>query len=151
VLAVDIGEAKRIAALENGADLFIDPTQENFAEAALAWTNGEGLEAVLELTGAATLPSTMQALGKGGRVVIIGHHTGNELALQPSQMIANEWEIFGSRNVSKQELVEVVSLVERGRIHPVVTGSYSLEEAEEVHARLRAQEIVGRVVLEMGG
>jgi propanol-preferring alcohol dehydrogenase len=149
VLAVDIGEAKNEAALESGADLFIDPTKEDFAEAARTWTNGKGIEAALELTGGATLPTTMQALGKGGRVVIVGHHTGNELTIQPSQMIANEWEILGSRNVSKQELAEVVSLVERGRIRPMVTGTYPLEEAEIAHKHLRAQEIVGRAVLEM--
>ena len=63
-------------------------------------------------------------------------------------MIANEWEFLGSRNVSKRELAEVVELVAAGRIKPVVTGTYPLEEAESIHQRLRKQEIIGRVVLE---
>ena len=63
-------------------------------------------------------------------------------------MIANEWEILGSRNVSKRELAEVVELVAAGRIKPIVTGIYPLEEAEVIHQRLRKQEIIGRVVLE---
>jgi acryloyl-coenzyme A reductase len=148
VMAVDIGPAKLDAARKNGADIAIDPTVEDFAEASRAWTDGLGVEAVLELTGGATLPSSIQSLGKGGRVVIVGFHTGSEFTVQASQMVANEWEILGSRNVNKQELAEVVSLVRSGRIHPVVTGTYPLEEAEAVHARLGRQEIVGRVVLE---
>lgn len=148
VMAVDVGQVKLEAALANGADVAVDPTVDDFAEAARAWTGGLGVEGVLELTGAATLIKSLQALGKGGRVVIVGFHTGSEFSVQASQMVANEWEILGSRNVSKNELVEAVSLVESGRLRPIVTGRYSLEEAEDVHARLARREIVGRVVLE---
>lgn len=148
VMAVDIGEAKLQAARENGADQVVDPTVENFGEAALNWTDGKGVEAVLELTGAATMPASVQALGKGGRLVIVGFHTGSEFSLQASQMVANEWEILGSRNVTKNELAEVVSLVQTGRLRPIVNGRYPLEDAEMIHRRLQEQEIVGRVVLE---
>ena len=81
-------------------------------------------------------------------MVIIGSHTGTTLTVSPQAMIANEWEILGSRNASKRELVEVVALVAAGRIKPIVTGTYPLEEAENIHQRLRKQEIIGRVVLE---
>jgi D-arabinose 1-dehydrogenase-like Zn-dependent alcohol dehydrogenase len=148
VMAVDIGEAKLAAARENGADAAVDPTVEDFAGVARAWTGGQGVEAVLELTGGATLPTSLQALGKGGRIVIVGFHTGSTFSVEASQMVANEWEILGSRNVNKQELAEVVSLVQAGRVRPVITGAYPLEEAEAIHARLGRQEIVGRVVLE---
>jgi propanol-preferring alcohol dehydrogenase len=148
VMAVDIGEAKLAAALEYGADVVVDPSSDNFAEAALAWTNGQGVEAVLELTGAATIYTSLQALGKGGRIVIVGFHTGSEFSIQASQMVANEWEILGSRNTNKQELAEVVSLVQARRVRPVITGAFPLEAAEAIHTRLRNQEILGRVVLE---
>ncbi len=148
VLAVDIGEAKLSAAEEYGADVVVDPMVDDFAMVARDWTNGEGVEGVLELTGAATLPTSIKALGKGGRVVIVGFHTGSEFTVQASQMVANEWEILGSRNVTKQELAEVVALVEAGRIRPIITETHPLESAEEIHTRLQNQEIVGRVVLE---
>ena len=148
VLAVDIGPAKLEAAQDNGADITVDPTKSNFAEVARDWTAGEGVEGVLELTGAATLPTSLQALGKGGRIVIVGFHTGSEFSVQASQMVANEWEILGSRNVTKRELAEVVALVQAGWVQPIGTGVYPLEEAEAIHIRLGQQEIVGRVVLE---
>jgi NADPH:quinone reductase-like Zn-dependent oxidoreductase len=148
VMAVDVGQTKLEAALENGADVVVDPTVDDFAEAAQAWTGGMGVAGGLELTGAATLATSLGALGKGGRVVIVGFHTGSEFSVQARQMVANEWEIMGSRNVSKNELAEVVALVESGRLRPIVTGRYPLEEAENVHLRLARQEIIGRVVLE---
>jgi D-arabinose 1-dehydrogenase-like Zn-dependent alcohol dehydrogenase len=78
----------------------------------------------------------------------VGSHSGGTLTASPQSMIANEWEILGSRNVTKRELAEVVALAAAGRIKPIVTGIYPLEEAENVHKRLRNQEIIGRAVLE---
>lgn len=148
VMAVDMGPAKLEAAQENGADIAVDATKRDFAKVAHEWTNGEGVEGVLELTGAATIPTSLKALGKGGRMVIVGFHTGSEFSIQASDMVANEWEILGSRNVTKRELAEVVGLAQAGRVQPIVSGVYPLEEAETIHTRLSQQEIVGRVVLE---
>lgn len=148
VMAVDSGPKKLDLARELGADITFDASRGDFAPTAKEWTNGEGVEVVLELVGTATFESSLKSLGRGGRMVIVGSHTGNTLNPSPQQMIANEWEILGSRNVTKRELAEVVSLVAAGRIRPVVTGTYPLSEVENLHARLRRREIVGRVVVE---
>ncbi|HEY5901570.1 MAG TPA: zinc-binding dehydrogenase, partial [Anaerolineales bacterium] len=148
VMAVDIGAQKLEMARELGADLVCDASSGDFSNLAREWTGGEGADVVLELVGTATFPSSLKSLARGGRMVIVGSHTGTELAISPQAMIANEWEILGSRNVTKRELVEAVALVASGRIRPVVTGTYPLEQAEALHDRLRRQEIIGRVVLE---
>jgi len=148
VMAVDIGEEKLALARELGADVTFDASTEDFSKTAHAWTNSEGAEVVLELVGTKTFESSLKSLARGGRMVIVGSHTGTTLSASPQAMIANEWEILGSRNVTKRELAEVVALVAAGRIKPIVTGTYPLEEAEALHQRLRKQEITGRVVLE---
>jgi len=148
VMAVDIGAEKLEAALANGADRAVDPEAADFAEAALEWTEGRGVDVVLELVGPATMPGSLKAMGKGARMVIVGSHTGTELAIRPQTMISNEWEILGSRNVTKRELQEVVELVAAKRVKPVVTEVHPLEDAEAVHARLRQGKIIGRVALE---
>lgn len=148
VLAVDIGTEKLAFLRGLGADLVFDASLGDFSAAAREWTGGEGADVVLELVGTATFESSLKSLGRGGRMVIVGSHTGTALTASPQAMIANEWEILGSRNVTKRELAEVVALVAAGRIKPIVTGAYPLEEAENLHQRLRKQEIIGRVVLE---
>lgn len=148
VMAVDIGAEKLAQAHQMGADLVFDGSAGDFSSAAREWTNGEGVEVVLELVGTATFESSLKSLAHGGRMVIVGSHTGTTLSASPQAMIANEWEILGSRNVTKRELAEVVALVAAGRVKPIVTGTYPLEEAESLHQRLRKQEIIGRVVLE---
>jgi D-arabinose 1-dehydrogenase-like Zn-dependent alcohol dehydrogenase len=148
VMAVDIGADKLAQAQAVGADVVFDASAGDFSAAVRDWTGGQGADAVLELVGTATFESSIKSLAKGGRMVIVGSHTGTALAVSPQAMISNEWEILGSRNCSKQELAEVVALVAAGRIKPVVSGVYPLEEAEALHQRLRRREIVGRVVLE---
>ena len=148
VMAVDIGAGKLVQAHELGADLVFDASAGDFASAAREWTNDEGADVILELVGTATFESSLKSLARGGRMVIVGSHTGTALTVSPQAMIANEWEVLGSRNVTKRELAEVVALVAAGRIKPIVTGTYPLEEAEPLHQRLRKQEIIGRVVLE---
>jgi D-arabinose 1-dehydrogenase-like Zn-dependent alcohol dehydrogenase len=148
VMAVDIGKEKLALARELGADVLFDASVGDFSGTAREWTNGEGAEVVLELVGTKTFESSLKSLSRGGRMIIVGSHTGTSLSASPQAMIANEWEILGSRNVTKRELAEVVALVAAERVKPIVTGIYPLEEAESLHQRLRKQEIIGRVVLE---
>ncbi len=148
VMAVDIGAEKLTRARDLGADLIFDSAAGDFSAAAKEWTKGEGADVVLELVGTATFESSIKSLAHGGRMVIVGSHSGTTLNASPQAMIANEWEILGSRNVTKHELAEAVALVAAGRIRPIVTGEFPLEEAETLHQRLRHREVIGRVVLE---
>lgn len=147
VMAVDLGEEKLAMAREVGAAIAIDPTSTDITTAARDWTAGRGVDGVLELVGPATMPATLASLTKGGRMVIVGAHTGSEWTLDPGDIYRNEWEILGSRNVSVDELATVVDLVASGKIRPVVAGRHSLEDVELLHERVRSGEVVGRDVL----
>ncbi len=147
VMAVDLGAGKAAAARECGADVAVDAARGDLAEAIRDWTGGRGADAVLELVGPATMPATLAALAKGGRMVIVGSHTGVEWTIDPGAIYRNEWEIRGSRNVSVDELNTVVDLVSRRLIRPIVAGTHPLERAEVLHERVRSGTVVGRDVL----
>jgi acryloyl-coenzyme A reductase len=148
VMAVDIGQAKLDAAKELGADVVVDPTKEDFSGIAQKWSGGKGVEAVLELVGTETISTSLKSLGKGGRLVIVGSHTGRDIPVHAGQLVGNEWEILGSRNVGKYELAEVVTLVEMGRLKPIVSDVRPMDQLEHVLTEINNKEIVGRVVLE---
>lgn len=148
VMAVDLGEDKAEAARSHGAEVAIDPTETDLLEAVRGWTSGVGADGVLELVGPATMPSALAALARGGRMVIVGSHTGSEFAFDPHHLYAKEWEILGSRNVSKDELRQVISLTAAGRLEPVVAGVHPLEDVEEAHEAVRARRVIGRLVLQ---
>ncbi len=148
VMAVDLGQDKAEAARRHGAEVAIDPTETDLVEAVREWTSGVGADGVLELVGPATMSLTLAALARGGRMVIVGSHTGTEFNFDPHHLYANEWEILGSRNVSKEELRQVISLTAAGSLEPVVAGVHPLEEVEEAHEAVRARRVVGRLVLQ---
>ncbi|MGH8874039.1 MAG: zinc-binding dehydrogenase, partial [Acidimicrobiia bacterium] len=54
------------------ADLALDPVESDIVEATREWSGGLGVDGVLELVGPATMPQTLAALAKGGRMVIVG-------------------------------------------------------------------------------
>lgn len=147
VMAVDVGAAKLDAARRLGADAVVDPTATELTDAILGWAGGIGADGVLELVGPATMPSTLAGLAKGGRMVVVGSHSGGEWPLDPGLLYRNEWEVLGSRNVSVDELRTVVDLVGRGRVRPMIDEVHPLEDAELLHERVRTGAVIGRDVL----
>lgn len=146
VMGVDLGPAKQQAMQRWGAEATVDPHHDDLAEAISAWSR-RGADGVLELVGPATMPTTLAALAKGGRMVIVGSHSGSEVTIDPGLMYRNEWELLGSRNVTVDELATVTELVGAGRVTPVVDQLRPLEDAEELHERVLSGVVVGRDVL----
>ncbi len=93
------------------------------------------------------MPVTLKGLAKGGRMVIVGSHTGSEWTIDPGLLYRNEWEILGSRNVTVDELATVVDLVEGGLVKPIIDQTRPLEGAEELQERVLAGDVIGRDVL----
>ena len=73
-------------------------------------------------------------------------------AVQPfmapaQQMLAKEFELLGSRYCSRQHVIESLEICTRGDVWPLVTETYSLEEAEVVHQRLDQGLVTGRAAI----
>jgi NADPH:quinone reductase-like Zn-dependent oxidoreductase len=45
------------------------------------------------------------------------------------------------------ELIDAVNLVKKGKIKPIVTQTFPLEEAEKAHQLIQANRITGRAAL----
>jgi len=59
----------------------------------------------------------------------------------------NEWEIKGARLSTKVELLQVIRLVEQGKIKPVISRTFPFEKANEALEALKTEETIGRLVL----
>lgn len=146
VMGIDLGASKQEAMRRAGAEVTVDPAEEDLLASLREWVP-RGVDGVLELVGPATMPTTLRALAKGGRMVIVGSHTGSEWTIDPGLLYRNEWEILGSRNVTVDELETVTGLVAAGLVTPVVDQTRPLDEAEELHERVLSGEVIGRDVL----
>ncbi len=151
VAAADLRPGALQAAQSFGAELLVDPGHSDPRRAVLDWTRGRGVDLVLEGVGVeATFRWSIACLKRGGRLVIMGYDPVNPLPLGAKEMHYNEWTVAGTRLAPKQELVEVIELVEQGALRSVATRRRRLREANEALRELADGDRVGRIVLEVG-
>jgi propanol-preferring alcohol dehydrogenase len=147
VIAVDVAAGKFDACRKAGADEVLNPRDGDVVEALCNLTHGKGVDVAVDyVCTTATLEADVKALGRRGRLVILGG------AAQPFQvpardMLTKEQSIFGSRYVTRAEILEACDLVARGEVWPLVTVVRPLQEAEAVHDLVERGQVTGRAVL----
>jgi len=113
------------------------------------WTKGEGVDVIIEIVGTPeTLKWSISTLRRGGRLVIVGYRPERPFSLNTMDMHLNEWEIVGTRLSTKRELEEVIGLVQKQKITPVIDRKISLKKANEALKIVEEGNIIGRIVLD---
>jgi len=154
VVAADIAREKLDVAKTLGADEIINPKEVDLAREVIRLTDGKGVDAVLDFVASSeTLEAGFESLGRTGRLVILGFRPPNVFKVEPIfrvnpiAVLNKGLEIHGSRYVSMAELIEAIKVVKEGRIKPIVTRTFALEEAEQVHQLVMENRITGRAAL----
>lgn len=149
VIATAGSDGKLKKARELGADETINHSDEDVAKRVKAFTGGRGVDIVFEHVGEATWERSLKCLARGGRLVTCGATTGPRASFDIRRLFVNHWSILGSYMGTRGELAEVMKLVGRGSLHPVVDRVMPLEEAQEAHRYLESREQFGKVVLKV--
>lgn len=148
VIAVARREGPLKLASELGADFVIDSSAENSSKHVLEITKGQGVDVVIENVGSCqSMKWSLPCLKRRGRLVLVGYDPSDPYPLNAMEMHYNEWVICGSRVATKQELLEVIQLVERGKIKPVVSRLFNWTQANEALREIQKRTGVGRTVL----
>lgn len=106
-----------------------------------------GFDVICDNVGQPVFDSCFRTLAVGGRYVFIGQLNNQAISLNPAWLLLRNTSLLGSNSSTRSELDEVVRLVDRGLIRPVVDRVMPLEDASLAHRRLMAAESTGRVVL----
>ncbi|MFB0508471.1 MAG: alcohol dehydrogenase catalytic domain-containing protein, partial [Thermodesulfobacteriota bacterium] len=156
ILAADLSMEKLELARQLGADEIIHSKGTNLSKEARRLTDGKGVDAVLDFVASSeTLEAGFESLGTAGKLVILGYRPPEVFKVKPTfrvdplVVLSKAIEIHGSRYVSMAELIEAVKIVKQGKIKPIVTQTFPLEEAEKVHQLLLENKITGRAALVM--
>jgi NADPH:quinone reductase-like Zn-dependent oxidoreductase len=130
-----------------GASAGINYRTEKVAERALALTDGEGVDMVIDSSGEKSWPDSLRSLRRGGRIVTCGATTGAHPSADLQRVFIRQLEIYGSTGGSVQELQDVVKLFARGEIRPVIDQVYPIDRASDAFDRLQRGEQFGKVVI----
>ena len=145
-IAADIDPAKRDAALAAGAAHAVDPAAPGAARALIKETGG-GVAAALDFVGsAASAQFGLDALRKGGRLILVGLFGGSlrlKLPLVPMRAIS----VGGSYVGTLAQFETLVGLARAGGLPPLPVHERPLDTVNGTLADLRAGRIVGRAVL----
>lgn len=152
VIATDTREYRLDLAKQLGADLTVDVTREDLERTIAERTNGEGVDVVLEMSGApSAIRQAMRIARRGGRVSLLG------IPAQPVELDMAEDMIFkgllvqcivGRRLYETWDTMRALLASGRLNIEPAITHKLPFEEFDHGMALMR-DGMCGKVVFEM--
>jgi NADPH:quinone reductase-like Zn-dependent oxidoreductase len=120
----------------------------DWGRAARDWTDGRGVDFVMEVGGAGTLTQSLQAIALSGHIAIIGVLGGAAEPLQIGQMIGTGAKLQGVMVGSRAMFEAMCQAIETHRIEPVVDKVFPFEEAAAAFEAMRTGAHFGKIVLE---
>jgi len=142
-----------------GAELVIDRSSEDFVERALAFTDGRGVDLIIDSLGGEILPRSFDALRFHGHLINIGEAAGEpdfpvrKKLYERSTSMAG-FEVLhaapGSRTW-RRGVRFVEDAVARGRLRMPVGAIFPFEDVAAMHAALEGRGTSGKLLLAVGG
>jgi (R,R)-butanediol dehydrogenase/meso-butanediol dehydrogenase/diacetyl reductase len=132
VAVAEVADHRKEMARNIGADVVIDPTQEDVAEAVEKLTDGVGVDAAFDAAGAQeTFQTAFRATARVGKVVNVAIWE-QEIELDPNDMVLSEVEVIGSI-AYRNEFPATMALMKDERVNAgdLVTSRVSLSDIVE--------------------
>ena len=147
VIATTSSHEKASMALELGADHVINYTSEDVTSRVKELTGGHGADVVVDHVGAKFFQGAYNSLKRGGRYGVCGVTTGYEIQLQLGTLFTKQLRVFGVFMGSRGDMGQIVEMLNRGKIMPVIHGAFPLEHAAEAHAVMESRSFFGKLLL----
>src|SRR5699024_1709496 len=144
VIVSSRSESKREAALKIGADVAIDTNSDWEKELA-----DETIDLIIDSVGAATFNRSSDVRKKGGKMVTCGATTDDVTDLDLRAFVHGQYQLLGSTRGSREELHDVLKLIEDDQIKPVVSETYSLDKANEAFEYLKVNDQFGNIAIKV--
>lgn len=136
-LGRDIGFVREL-----GADHAIDFTTHDYVEEIARLTGGKGVNVVFDTIGGQTLSQSPHVLCDGGRVVTLVDLATPQNLIAAWGVNAEYHFVFTRQNRGKLQALK--TLLEAGRIRPVIGARFPLARIPEAHAALERGEVDGK-------
>lgn len=154
VFATASAEDKLRLARELGADETINYTTQDFAEIVKAKTGGRGADLILECVGGDVFDKSIQCLAPLGRLITYGVAGGVPATVMTPVLLFNNLSVTGfhlgryyQTQPNREGMQEILRLVAAGRIRPIISATFRLDEVAKAHDHLSQRQTRGKVLL----
>lgn len=153
------GSADKCAAcVKLGADAAINYKEADFAESIKQFTNGAGVNVVLDMVGGPYAQRNLRCLAMDGRLVIIAFLGGPKVEqFDLTQIMIKRLIVTGSTmrprtaaqkgEIAQSLLTKVWPKLEDGSVAPVIHAVFPLAKAAEAHRMMESSEHTGKIML----
>ncbi|HZE46548.1 MAG TPA: NAD(P)-dependent alcohol dehydrogenase [Xanthobacteraceae bacterium] len=150
VIATSSSDAKLEQAKALGAtDLVNYRSHPDWEKEVVRLTGGRGVDRVVEVGGAGTVPRSIAATRIGGSVSLIGVLTAGT-PFEPTPLIGRSVTLRGLYVGSRQMFEAMNRHIALNGIRPVIDRVFSFEEAKQAYRHLEAAGHVGKIVIGIG-
>jgi putative PIG3 family NAD(P)H quinone oxidoreductase len=143
-----------------GAKYAVNYKQEDFAAKVLEYTNGEGVQVILDPIGASYWDQNFRSIRPDGRWLVIGGLGGNKIdPFQFMPFMGKRIQLIFS-TLRSRPVADKISLTEKflqfvgdkfasGQLIPVLDRVFSWEDAMEAHEYMEQNKNIGKIVLKV--
>jgi NADPH:quinone reductase-like Zn-dependent oxidoreductase len=142
-------DAKLERARALGADVTLNHATQDVAKEVRRLTERRGVDVVVENVGAATWDQSLRLLARRGRLVTCGATTGPTVTVDVRRMFWYQWTLMGSTMGNAAEYHEIVTLLGRGALRPLVDAVFPLADAVSAFERLARGDHMGKIAVEI--
>ena len=140
-----------------GADRAINYREEDFLEVGKAYTQGRGVDVILDIVGGSYIPKEMELLAHGGRLVFVNLKAGRVVEADFGLIHAKHLVITGSRlrplsieekgRICASLVAKVWPLFAAGPVKPEIYRRFPLRDAAAAHRLMETSEHIGKILL----
>jgi len=154
------GSPEKVAAcLHLGADGAVNYHAADFVESVRQWTDGRGVNVVLDMIGASYFARNLRCLALEGRLVLIAFQGGAKLdaGFDLTPIMTRRLHVTGStmrpRTAAQKASIadalrrEVWPVLSAGRAGPLIHETFPLSGAADAHRLMESGEHIGKIVL----
>ncbi len=157
VLATAGSEEKCRACRDYGADLAINYRTEDFVARGKAFTQGRGVDAILDMVGGDYIARQLDLLAREGRLCFVALIGGSKVEADFGLIQRKHLTVTGStlrsRTVAQKAAIvaalrdKVWPLWEAGKLRPFTYQRFPLAEAAEAHRLMESSAHIGKILL----
>lgn len=148
VIVTSSSDEKLERALALGADLGVNYRQhENWAVKIAEFTEGRGVDLVVETGGPGTLPESMRATRIGGDIVLVGVLTGIQGQIPTAALMGKQQTLHGITVGSRDHQMEMIRALDTMTVRPITDACFPLTEIREAFALQESRRHFGKICL----